>query len=648
MKGGKLFLIFLAMGLAFVFLANNVTAECRCNECGEGWLNLCDELECNSLGSCEFQYNLWPTQDNSCECVDEDDYVEVDDYVDEDDYCDDGVCPSNCIDNDDGNDDIFAASTCVDSHRGLKEDFCEDSSSVKEAFCLWNNVVGQDICTYRPAIPCPNGCENGECLPDLPDYEITNIEYDIQTETISVDYEMRDVPSGTETYIGIDIAGSVNNRFLVSSDNRVFNHKFEFLDPLDSGQHKIIVKIDVLDTVTEIYESNNEKRINVYVESEESEGNCVDSDGMNIYSRGNVKIYALPEMDDLCSDWDCGDSDDCYKTGEWNGENQKFVNEMYCDAGAPATASYECSNGCLDGACVNACEEDSDCIDRFCIDGECVVGEPQCVDTDGGLNYKLKGKIGIFLDDKEFGGYLTSSSETLMYHNYEDTCLYDLRSGQLKSKVREFHCGEDPAYVDNPIFPIFRLGTWYGNLIYLEVTDCEIGCLDGACTDNVIECQTDSSCWLEHGTDSICYKNLCLKSCEPNEYPKCDDNFVYGCLSRADGEPGYYESYIMMCDVCEDGACVDVPEGKCIINQDCACGEVCVGDTCAFPAGPMPRCDEDLDACWGGYDCFDGECVEGPGCLFAPGNKKDNNIPIILAGFVIIGAVIGYALYKRK
>jgi uncharacterized protein (DUF427 family) len=86
----------------------------------------------------------------------------------------------------------------------------------------------------------------------------------------------------------------------------------------------------------------------------------------------------------------------------------------------------------------------------------------------------------------------------------------------------------------------------------------------------------------------------------------------------------------------------------CLINQDCACGEVCEADICAPWAGPMPGPCATADECIGGFECMDGMCINEDGCFFAPGNNDNNDKYAVIAGFVIIGAIIGYALLKKK
>jgi hypothetical protein len=118
MKGGKLFLIFLAMGLAFVFLANNVTAECIDEEISEEYPNgknpyvndyAWEDID-NKIGDYCLTYSkgTWSDAKTSCKGISENCYVEdsycegsqVDSQRKECKFgCEDGVCltvPSTC------------------------------------------------------------------------------------------------------------------------------------------------------------------------------------------------------------------------------------------------------------------------------------------------------------------------------------------------------------------------------------------------------------------------------------------------------------------------------------------------------------------------------------------------------------------------
>jgi len=204
---------------------------------------------------------------------------------------------------------------------------------------------------------------------------------------------------------------------------------------------------------------------------------CTDSDGgRNYYKKGFFE-----------NSQGSGGSDACYSS--------KTLLEGYCDASCKyglCTVNYNCPYGCKDGACLEKSSEttttctDSDggknyevkgvvqfnesgimmpyedsclngelfefsCVDGWlnrqvytcpngCKDGSCVGGEETtCTDSDGGLNYWVKGKI-----------YVNGE-----YHN-EDKC-----TSPYDGSLNEWYCD--------------------GGMQNVKNYKCLYGCLDGAC-----------------------------------------------------------------------------------------------------------------------------------------------------------------------
>ncbi len=100
---------------------------------------------------------------------------------------------------------------------------------------------------------------------------------------------------------------------------------------------------------------------------------CTDSDGgKNYYVKGSITFTTseYPDRYHISTD-SCCDNEDC--SGRTS-EAGPTVLEYFCDNGKYRRVPFKCPNGCQDGACLKAP----------------VVSN--CTDSDGGLNYYVRGK----------------------------------------------------------------------------------------------------------------------------------------------------------------------------------------------------------------------------------------------------------------
>jgi len=178
---------------------------------------------------------------------------------------------------------------------------------------------------------------------------------------------------------------------------------------------------------------------------------CIDSDGYNIFEQGVVYVetvgkedlFGPPEVGYICRAWsDC----DVFGRDSCDGNT---LTEYYCDSRGPGSYTVKCPLGCSRGACNcpdtdggwdyynrgTIAGETDECIDSThlrewscgridsagniipddkivdcpygCRDGACV-----CRDSDGGINYEVRGRIGTYED-------YCSDSRTLMEYYTE-------------------------------------------------------------------------------------------------------------------------------------------------------------------------------------------------------------------------------------
>ena len=207
-------------------------------------------------------------------------------------------------------------------------------------------------------------------------------------------------------------------------------------------------------------------------------------------------------------------------------DSAKNINEYFCGGGVVVEEGIRCPEGCIDGACVSSCipntcedlgyecgECDDGCKEILkcgeceegysCLDGECILDSvplPVCSDSDGGLNYFVKGIV----TDREGIN--------------QDYC-----NGSI---LIEGICE----------------GLFYG----ADKHNCSNGCIDGACIGNIICQDTDSGDINVSGSvivDGRTYSDHCLMNYHLKEY---------SCLNN-----GSYIEEIIECP-CLHGACVNI------------------------------------------------------------------------------------------
>jgi hypothetical protein len=116
-------------------------------------------------------------------------------------------------------------------------------------------------------------CVNEECVREQipqgdPDYEIVGLRY--ENEAIVIGYEMKGVPAGTKTDLKVELDDNWETRtnLEISSTNNEVTWALASEHLLYPGDHKIEVKIDAKELVTEKSETNNELTEDITVEAD--------------------------------------------------------------------------------------------------------------------------------------------------------------------------------------------------------------------------------------------------------------------------------------------------------------------------------------------------------------------------------------------
>ncbi len=157
-----------------------------------------------------------------------------------------------------------------------------------------------------------------------------------------------------------------------------------------------------------------------------SSSTCTDSDGgLNYNVKGTVSAQnQLPinPREDYC----LTPQDSLYTQGDLTNP-EKYLIELYCNGTDGAGVSYKCPNGCSNGTCIQNTTQ-----------------APLCSDSDGGLNYNIKGFV--------------NSSGQITY----DTCIANDQPSSNGTELAEYSCSASGNKVQSPYV-------------------CPNGCVNGEC-----------------------------------------------------------------------------------------------------------------------------------------------------------------------
>jgi len=172
---------------------------------------------------------------------------------------------------------------------------------------------------------------------------------------------------------------------------------------------------------------------------------CTDSDGgINYYVRGHLVDEKYNAMyDDQCA-------------------NNTSLKEYYCGPENYLYETYLCPDGCAAGVCLNV-----------------TAPNITCTDSDGGINYNVKGFS---------QGYLYWSEEDILaLNNYSDFCSKDPQTGI--DYASDFYC-DSRSYLRQGAMGL-----------------CPNGCVDGACVNSSVLIEPKPSCAENYKLRATNFKN---------------------------------------------------------------------------------------------------------------------------------------------
>ena len=462
--------------------------------------------------------------------------------------------------------------TATDS-AGTKTDECADSSTVKEYFC--DSSVPSHV--FFQTINCSYGCNDGVC----------NSNQSSCGNNVCDPGEVIGCPNdcGFFQFLKSDGNSAIGSNILAGRDSYMFNlWNAKPGDTLLATAYKDGIYQGVINlckvpqyatscSLTKIPQEQDVGSWIGYVQLKyASTGNA------NTLGKVNFEVKSGGNNFGTCTDSDGGEN--IYNYGEvteiQNGVRHLNKDEcvLYYDAPQPNGDYAHAVNACSGDKCKimeKICIRDNSVASQKevpcpqgCRDGACVKGTSECIDSDSGQDYYVKGKM-------SHGGVVL-----------QDSCADEYN-------LNEFYCNKEGGSSS-------------------ETFKCQLGCKDGACVKETV-CGNDI---CEVGEEKTCITDCkkCIDSDKGKDYyvkgyvsyilpegkgiggeDSCDDYYVSEFYCKEDGS---YEKDTFLCPYgCKDGACIpflekpgeiEVPEEKITSSTECApkscsvISEKCVGN----------------------------------------------------------------------
>jgi len=466
-----------------------------------------------------------------------------------------GGATPNCTDSDGGLNYYVKGTTSgisyvLNNAQVNATDTCVNNNLLAEYSCGANNAVNYNEYT------CPNGCSNGSCLnnttPTSPFYALCTIS-DSYTGIPSLN-----APDGGQGYAKYNLGyvysyPEAEQKCTDSIYNNLMNNSY---CPINSESADAQWGIVIFNSTTGIWAmsgcaSSGCTRYSCPIP------NCTDSDGgLNYYVKGTTTGLNIYNQTSNATDY-CVYSGQNGTYGQYLTAGQSAVMEYNCNSDGKTMNDdlHVCDNGCSNGACINQTTP---------------IQNITCTDSDGGLNYYVKGNTsGISpADNRSYEG--------------EDVCGSQNNTYASQGQLVEHYCD----------------GIYHTNTIYT----CPKGCQDGACINSTacvpnIQCTIQPTTCPANGTQTkTCTDvNKCglesfapdatIITCTPGKCSGCMNEskcVPYGYRMIREGQPSYCDvisgefkaqqprldangnstncqnNYECESNVCSSGECVDV------------------------------------------------------------------------------------------
>lgn len=275
---------------------------------------------------------------------------------------------------------------------------------------------------------------------------------------------------------------------------------------------------------------------------------CTDGDGgLNYNLKGTVNSSGIADVPGS-NPFNSSVTDFC--------STSKILNEYICNLETTQTGlgwevhSYECPISCKDGACSetacsdsgSSCSSNVDCCSGLsCINNQCKT-PPVCTDTDGGINYNMKGTATSTMDSnlpaskEDFANSISRNLST-----FTDFCLNNVH-------IEEYSCGSNGFITVNSGFCQYA---------------CENDACVSSCRNSGQSCSQSAGCCPGQGT--------------------CVGNFGNS--------------------ICQTSASCQSSTQSCSATSDCCSGLICSGGVCLTPQTNQTSCKSFRSSCSSSLEC---------------------------------------------
>lgn len=305
--------------------------------------------------------------------------------------------------------------------------------------------------------------------------------------------------------------------------------------------------------------------VKIEVKPLKNNSNCTDSDnGLNYEVKGNVTEQPTGYVWQDC----CQQSTPTGTTGQCASQADMLV-EQYCDAGSGAFISYRCPNGCSNGACMNVASTsctDTDYGANYFVHGVTTIGVPGTSDYHGDTDYCGSDDKNAVVEYYCQNGAITKITYTCPLGCSNGSCCIDTDGG-LNYYVKGTSSGKDDICTKDLASPSSDYDVnginemiCSNGMTYSGTYSCPYGCNDGKCNSEPSQSDvcTDSDGGLAYNIKgSVSYKGASSTDiCFSDAFDKNDKSGLYEYYC----DDGMWIDEYNCPNGCQDGACLDVAQ----------------------------------------------------------------------------------------